>query len=402
MRKEGFRLPSARQDYNADAEATIGNEISASIGRLLPIKTFRDTTKECVDNATTTLDAQVRAEQDDARVGHEARQLELTTAANTAINAWNNSGSQGQQPPAHLVQDFVAVMPRQTEYAERLHVLQNEATISSVLCILTTGLAMKELYDDVPTKTASEKLAAGHATALRASSVVMSRAIRGLPLTQAYAALLSKLTKSVLSSWKQDVQGYTEAHLASGIVKANKATLAKTVTIAAAYDGVRSYTDAFASIYPPAAQGYAELLADSLLEACEPVLQQHLRSMVAPQKLHKWAGLAAPDFAERIAEQARLAHAKINADGAVRERAGARTVAALELVIAGLRADHGRLEQQVRQQGLQQQPPREQRQRPRVPLGQVVGSATYSGCNFMLPNGEECKNMKHNRRNHPA
>ncbi len=272
-----------------------------------------------------------------------------------------------------------------------------------MICILTTGLAIKELFEDVPTKTASDKLAASHAAALRANSVAMCRTMQGLPLTQANSALLSELTKGILAYWKRDVQGYTAAHLAWAVVKANKATLAKTIMMAAAYDGVRAHSDAFASIYPPNAQGYAELLAESILNSSESVLQRHLRTKIASQKLEKWAGLVASDFAERIAEQAQLAEATITADATT--RTASQTVAAMELVIAGLRADHSRLEQQVRQQGQQQQPRPAQRQSQgqRASTGsQVLGTPTYSGCRFVLANGQKCGSKDHYERNHPA
>ena len=71
MKKEGYRLPSTRQEYDANSETTIWNETNATVGRLLPIKTFRDMQKECVDMATVALEAEVLADQDEARMRHD-------------------------------------------------------------------------------------------------------------------------------------------------------------------------------------------------------------------------------------------------------------------------------------------------------------------------------------------
>lgn len=391
MRKEGYRLPSARQDYNADAEATVCNEVSTTVGRLLPIKTYRDMSKECVDTAAAILDMQVLADQDDARTRHNARQLELQTAANTVINAWNNGGAQGQQPQPHILEQFVATAPLAADYAARLSILRNETTIACVLSSLSTGLAMKELYEDAPTKTASEKLTAGHIAALQAAAADMHHMTQRLPLTQAYGVLLSLLTKTIVASWKTDVQGYTAAHLASAVVKANQATLATSITIAAAYDGVRAHCDAFAGIYPAESLGYAQLLSESVLKACEPPLLQHLRATVAEQKRTKWASLTVSEFAERIAEQAQLVATRLGPHP---------QVAALELQIAGLRTEQGRLELRLQEQ-TQRRDQQHRNRGQRAPRGQVVGSPDYSGCNFRLPGGARCGNLEHVRRDHP-
>ena len=78
-------------------------------------------------------------------------------------------------------------------------------------------------------------------------------------------------------------------------------------------------------------------------------------------------------------------------------------VAALHVVLAGLRADHARLEMRLRERGMergQQRGQRQQRQRPAQ--GQVVGSPDYTGCNFRLPGGALCGNPGHARVDHPG
>jgi hypothetical protein len=385
------------------------NDLCGIMGRIVSIKTLHLAVKAIDHDSGKVADAEAAVASAALRATHDGQQQALVAIADAARAHWQQLAhvaqvAAGLQPPAHVVAPFVP--PPSTRDA-RVDELRAQPLVDYIVTTLTSGAAMVELYDTPGDALASAKLATRHGTALRDAQPRLVAVIRANTTVQLHAALTATLADVVLDFWRTGVQGYTAADLAKAGISATQAVLLRTITMIKVHDDTQAHWDAFAALNPPGAVGFSERIVASVVGVTEPQLKAHLTHTVLDDTLVDQATQGATIFVRYIVSQSKLAAAKAAAVDAQVHAA----VAGLQLVIAGLQADHGRLELQLRERGRGQQR-REQGQQgqqgqghgreQRQPRGQVVGSPDYTGCNFRLPGGALCGNPGHARVDHPG
>jgi hypothetical protein len=315
----------------------------------------------------------------------------------------------GAQPLAHVIVAFVP--PAAALCTQHIDLARDQLIVDLTITTLCTGAALAEIYEPAPTAVAATKIAASHGAALRAIDGAMRAVIQGRTAVQSHAQLISLITAAVLENWRTNIQGYSAAELAKANIVAVEMALQRPILIATVQDSTVVHCNAFAVVNVVGTLGYAERLATSVVRVCEPGLRTHLQQSVPEDELVRQVHLGTASFVHFMASHAKLAQAKSVADGAT--RAATSTVAALEVQVAGLRAEQSRLEQRLQEQAQQREQQQQQQQQQqqgrnrncdcgqRARCGQVPGSPDYSGCNFCLPGGAHCGNMEHARRDHP-
>ncbi len=409
MKKEGFRLPTTSRLYDPDGAAAMRDELEAIVVRLLPAKNLRDGMRDAVETNGQFADAELDAAEAVALTAHDVAQQILTDAAIAARAAWGLLAhaaqiQAGPQPALHVVAPFVPPARQLRVREARINVLRDASVVEQIIMLFGTGASIAELYEAAPNNLASIKVANGHRAALLASAVALRAAVQGRSAVQAHPLVAVIIVDTVLEYWRTHIQMYTADQVASADIAAIEATLERSITMAAAPDMLQHHCDAFGAVNVAGAVGFEERLVTSVLRSCEPPLRHHLDQTVPRDELVRQARAGTVLFVRFLVSQVRLAQAKAQAANT------GSTVAALELVIAGLRADHGRLEQQVREQVQhrpatrqhQQRQQRQQRQGQQAPTGQRLGSPAYDGCNFTLPNGAKCGSKDHYARDHPV
>ncbi len=403
---DGFRLPVTHRAYDADGAAALRNDVDSTVNRLFSCKTLRDVIKDSTTTATRDVDRDIAAEAllDAAALAtHDAAQQALVVQANTARANWANLAhaaqiAAGQQPPLYVAVPFV--QPARIARDLRIEEVSTTCAADMAITLLCTGASLVELYEQAATALRTTQISSGHRDALRGAEALMRAALYGRTAAQAHTLLIAVVTDTILEFWKTVLQGYTADELAAAGVQAIEALLQKPITLDTAEDTVRQHIDAFVAVNAADMLGFTDRLVSSVLRACEPAFRCHLEQAVLLDELVRQARLGSAPFVRFMSAHAKLARAKTAAD------THGRVVAALEVTIAGLRADHARLEAQLRpqQQQQQQQPRQAQRndaQRERR-ARQLVGSPGYTGCNFVLPSGALCGNPSHARVDHPG
>ncbi len=402
MKKEGFRLSVVHRDYDPNTAGALRNDLEATITRLLPAKNLREEIKDATEANGRIVDAELDATEAAANAAHDAAQQTLTDQADAARAAWGMLAhaaqiAAGGQPPLHIVAVFVPPVRQPRVREARINALRDASVADQLITLFGTGASLVEIYETAPNALARTKIEAGHRAAMRAAEAALRTAVRGRTAVQAHPLITVVVVDTVLEYWRVEVQGYTPDQLAAANIAAVEATLLRPITVTAAPDELVQHCDAFGAVNAPGAAGFEERLVTSVMRACEPLLRGHLEQTVPRDELVRQARTGSAAFVRFLVSQAKLAQAKATAQIA------ANTVAALEVQIASLRADHGRMELQLREQGQRgqgQQPPAHA-QRGRQQGRQVVGSPAYTGCDVTLPNGRVCGDMGHNRRNHP-
>ncbi len=392
MKKDSFRLPVAHQEYDANATITMGNEVEAIVMRLLPIKMFRELLKDAGDISLLELRQQHAQEDEEDQEHHNQVQQDLVVRANTAFNAWNDAGGNGIQPPAHAITAFVQRVRQQGDSDTRCLIIRNRLVVEQAVDLFTTGMAMSELYVPSVTALAGTKISTDHWAALAKAATILQTALQGRAVVQSHSAFVTAIAGVILAFWRDSVQGYSADRLASATIEATQAILAQRITMTGVTDGVRQHCGAFETVHVRGSSGFPDLLAASLLSVCEPLLRDHLSSNVPRTKLLKWAKLDTKEFTVHIAEQAKLAQARLPVQVAPATIA----VAALELQVAALQMQINQHNQQ------REEHPREERRDRHHRRGQQVGSLDYRGCLFRLPNGKKCESKAHLAVDHPT
>ncbi len=412
MKKEGYRLVVSHRRYDHDGAGALANDVAAALQRQMSVKTFMQIRRETLEAAGRTTDAEFEAE---ARARHDAAQQVLVADADGRRVAWGNLAhaaqvQAGAQPAAHQVVAFVFQPPTAAVRAARIDPLFEALAAGSIVAMMASGAVVSELYEAPTSSLATTKLVTGHAAALAAAHAALCVAMRGNGTVVAHAAIVQVLTDAILENWRTNIQGYTADELASAAISAIELVLVRPITMSTIEDSLVQHFDAFQAVNNAATGGFSERLVASMLRACEPGLQSHLKQTVPNSELVRNARLGAVPFVRFVVEHAELAKAKQVA------------VAALEITVASLRAEQSRLEarltehgrsqqqqQQLQQQGPQQAQRRQQRQQltrrneeQRERGRQVVGSPDYTGCNFVLPSGALCGNPGHARIDHPG
>jgi hypothetical protein len=222
--------------------------------------------------------------------------------------------------------------------------------------------ALADLYKPFTSAVAAAKVTVCHSAALRKAEGALHVVVHRRTAAQAHAATIALLSTAVLDNWRINIQGYTAAEMAKAAIVAVEETLQRPIMVVSVHDDTVAHCDAFAVINTAGVVGFAECLTTSVVRACEPGLRMHLCQNVPDDELVRQVQLGTPTFVRFVASHAKLAAEKIAAaDSAARTHPA---VAALEVVVAGLRTDHRRLELQLReQQGRQEQGGHEQRRR---------------------------------------
>ncbi len=416
MKKEGFRLPVLHQPYDPNGAVGLRNDLECAVVKLLPVKSLREAIKDATESCTRTADAE-QAAQDAAanaadaaaRAGHDVAQQLMTAQANAAGAAWDQLAHAAQvhagaRPPAHVVVVYAPQVPIHLPGARdnRISTLRDALVADQLVLLFSAGASLADLYESSPTALASVKVAKGHGEALRAVEGALCTALHSRTAVQAHPLATTIIVDAILEHWRSTVQGYTADQLASANIAAVESILVRQITLAATHDTVQQHCDAFAAVNGAAIPGFEDRLVSSVMRTCEPSLRSHLNQTVSHDDMVRQAKAGMTAFVRFLVSHSQLALAKCAAD--VATRTAASSLAALEVLIAGLRADQGRLELRLREQGQGERTQRDrggqrqQQQRGR----QVVGSPDYTGCNFVLPSGALCGNPGHARIDHPG
>jgi hypothetical protein len=341
-----------------------------------------------------------------AHMVHNAAQQVLVAAATAAQNHWDQLAhaaqvNAGPRPAPHMVALFVEPAPPAGLREMRIEALRAQPLADFLVTTLNSGATLADLYMKPADALACTKLATGHANVLLAAQPRLLAAIVATPAVQLHSVLMTVLADVVLDFWRATVQGYTAADIEKARISGIEMSLHAPICLATVHNGVQAHWDAFSALNAPNSVGFAERLVTTMVSVCELRLCLHLTQNVLDDTLVEQAKLGATVFVRFVVSQARLATAKGVA--AVVEAHPA--VAALEVVIAGLRADQARLELCLEERGAERQQQRhgqQQQQRQQRVRGQMVGSPDYTGCNFRLPNGALCGDSSHARVDHPG
>jgi hypothetical protein len=267
---------------------------------------------------------------------------------------------------------------------------------------LCTGAAVSDLYEPATSAVSANKVTTSHSIALLATTGALQLAIQGRTAVQAHPAVIDLLTGAILANWRAAIQGYTAAEMAKAGITAVEVTLIKPICAVTVHDNTTAHCDAFAVINTTGAVGFSERLAASIVRVCEPGLRTHLLQNVPDDDMVMQVQKGTASFVRFMASHAKLASAKMSADSMACTAAS--SVAALEVLIAGLRADQSRLELQLHTRGQDQRDQRDQQRHSnqRRLRGQVVGSPDYTGCRKVVAGGRVCGAKDHNAANHPT
>jgi hypothetical protein len=410
--KKGFRLVVTHEEYDPNAATGMLNEVNAVLCRLVSPKVLLATIKTIDADNTKTVDSELATSAAAVvalAVAHDAQEQVQVMAQNAAIAHWDQLAhaaqiAAGPRPLAHVLVPF-APPPAPAGFRDaRIAALRAQPLSDFLVMTLSSGASIADLYMKPADALGSMKLATSHCNALLAAQPLLLATIAATTVVQLHALVMTKLAQVVLDFWRATVQGYTPADLEKARIVAIQAVLSRPVSIATTHDDVQAHWDAFSELNQPGAVGFNARLVASVVSVAEPKFRDHLTSTVLDDTLVAQAELGVTTFVRYVVSQAKLAAAKATVVDAQVHPA----VAALQVVIASLHADHNRLELRLREHDgrdvRDQHEQRDQRQRSnqRALRGQVVGSPDYTGCRKVLAGGRICGVLTHNEANHPT
>jgi hypothetical protein len=421
--KEAFLLPLTSRPYNANKRVFMTNELNVIATRLVPIKIFKELHKDADEEAKSAFQMALAAEAHvDADV-HVARELHLKTVANTLLNTWNSLTRAEQQnktpPDAFVPTAFTARVPKADEVAVRTGALRHGYLAGHLIHVFSTPTALSQVYSAPESDNTAMRLTTGHLAALQAAKPKITMALEKTAKIESYSAVVAVLVETVFDFWLKTIQKIDSDKLASAKITANQEIVGRTIKAVTALDQLTDHCEAFEKTHGRGTDGFADLLALSVLTALESALQEHVKAKVGQEKMTKWARLAQDTFVRKVTEQARLFLATQPAR--IAAAATAPALAALQVEIAALRAENKQLANQqqrqqvrpppaVQQQQQQQQqarpPPAAQQQQPpqrqlRAP-SHPPGHPQYTGCAVRDASGRRCGAMDHGWKDHPS
>jgi hypothetical protein len=424
--KEAFLLPLTSRPYDANKRVFMTNEINVIATRLIPIKIFKELHKDADEEAKSAFAMALAAEAHADADAHVARELHLKTVANTLLNTWNSLTTAEQQnkmpPDAFVPTAFAVRVPKADEVAVRTGTLRHSYLAGHLIHVFSTPATLSQVYSAPESDNTAMRLTMGHLAALQAAKPKITTALEKTAKIESYSAVVAVLVETVFDFWLKTIQKIDSDKLASAKITANQEIVGRTIKAMTALDQLTDHCEAFEKTHGRGTDGFADLLALSVLTALELALQEHVKAKVGQEKMTKWARLAQDAFVRKVAEQARLFLATQPAR--IAAAATAPALAALQVEIAVLRVENKRLaDQQQRQQQArppsavqkqqqQARPPpamqQQQQQQQQLPQRQLTapshppGHPQYTGCAVRDASGRRCGAMDHGWKDHPT